>query len=759
VAFAAGGKQFVSGGFDHTARVWDARTGRELHCLRGHGSNVHAVTYSPDGKWIAAASARAHLWDATTGKEVRRLGPAEGQLSVAFAPDGKTLATGNDRRVRLFDVQTGALLAELVLDNEGGRPVVFSPDGKLLAVGPSPAAAGDVALWDVATRKVVRRLCGHPCAVMSLAFARGGKALLSAGFDSTLRLWQVDTGKEVRRFPSLASFNQFVAVSADGKRFAFPGEDGIEVREVDTGKKLLQLGGLEGNYSAAFSPDGTTLIAGSFDGGVRAWELATGKQTCPFGGHRLGIHALTVAPDGKRVASGSYDGGTILWDAATGKQLRLLGGLHEAEALAVAFAPDGKVLATAGPESENIRLWDVGSGKELPALGQHPPSPGPLAFAPDGKVLASGAVGGTVRLWDVKGRKLLRELKAHEVEKEGVTAVAFAPNGRLLATAAGAGKAIRLWDVSTGKLRAHFGNHAGAVESLCFSPDGRLLASVPLNSRIADAQIAEQEHRIRLWDVASGHEVRRLSAIGTTAFGARFSPDGRMIAAGQEGGGVCLWEVTTGKARARLVGHLDTVRSVAFFPGGKRLASGSTDSTGLIWDVERVLRGKAKRKPVEALWADLARDGPDGGQGTIGGLLATPGPTVALLVARLRPAPAIDERRVARLMDDLDNPAFQRRESAARELEALGERAEPGLRQALAGRPGLEARRRLERLLGRIQRERLAPSGEALRAVRGVEVLERLGTPEARRALEALARGAPGARLTEEARAALGRLR
>lgn len=164
-------------------------------------------------------------------------------------------------------------------------------------------------------------------------------------------------------------------------------------------------------------------------------------------------------------------------------------------------------------------------------------------------------------------------------------------------------------------------------------------------------------------------------------------------------------------------------------------------------------------KELDRLWAELGSKDPVRVDRAMTGLVARPAPTVAFLQKRLSPVPAPDGRLMARWLAELDHERFAVREKASRELHRLGEVAEPALHRALANRPAPEARRRIERLLGMLRAERLSPPADRLRAVRAVEVLERIGNPAARRVLAALARGTPEAQLTVEAQAALERLR
>jgi hypothetical protein len=232
-----------------------------------------------------------------------------------------------------------------------------------------------------------------------------------------------------------------------------------------------------------------------------------------------------------------------------------------------------------------------------------------------------------------------------------------------------------------------------------------------------------------------------------------FSPEGRTLASSGEDDKVILWEVATGQKRLELSGHRRCVRALAFAPDGRRLASGGAEGTVLVWDVFGLAGTRRPAEDLTALWADLADQDAARAYRALG-LLAGSSRAAKLVADSLPPAQAVDPRRLARLIDDLESKHFATRARAARELEAVGELALPALRKAKAA-ASLDARRRIERLLDRWNEGRLPP--QALRALRAVELLERVGGDEARRVLSSLARGAPQALLTREVRAALER--
>jgi hypothetical protein len=239
-----------------------------------------------------------------------------------------------------------------------------------------------------------------------------------------------------------------------------------------------------------------------------------------------------------------------------------------------------------------------------------------------------------------------------------------------------------------------------------------------------------------------------------------FSPDGKTLLTGDTGGAVRLWEVATGRERRRLEGHKQGgVRCIAFAPGGRAVLSGSGDGVVMVWDVTAPLAKKLPRKgplskqELNTLWDALAAD-PPAAYRAIWALVGASAQAVPLLKTKLRSAGG-DRQRLPGLLADLDSKRFEVRERASRELERFGEIAEPSLRKMLVGKPSLEVRRRVESLLDRLSPRR---SPERLRSLRCMEVLEQIGTPAAGEVLTSLAKGATESQLTREARASLERL-
>jgi hypothetical protein len=372
-----------------------------------------------------------------------------------------------------------------------------------------------------------------------------------------------------------------------------------------------------------------------------------------------------------------------------------------------------------------------------------------------------------VRRWDLKTSKeqravqlrpdRFREPGTEQIERDRFaertawSSFTFSPDGRAVVLRAPMllGQQVAVLDTGTGKQRYKL-EAGGTRIHTAFSADGKLIV------------IGAEDGVVHLAEASTGRERLRLRQRGPVTAVA-LSADSRLIAAaaGREGSTVRLWEVATGQEVLQLAGQGAEVTYLAFAPDGKSLATGCYDSTALIWSLAPGGRSPGRvvtelnAKGIERLWADLADgDGPRA-YAAVWGLASAPGQAIPFLRQQLKPAAEIDRNRLRQLLGDLDKERFAVREAAMRELEGLGEDAAPALRQALAGKRSLEVRRRLEELLSRAK---VLRPGERLRGVRAVEVLERIGTLEAKHLLKKLAEGAPEAQLTREAKASLQRL-
>jgi WD40 repeat protein len=494
-----------------------------------------------------------------------------------------------------------------------------------------------------------------------------------------------------------------------------------------------------------FSGDGKTLIT-SNGHAVRVWDTATGEErTAIQAGHQAWVDAVAFQPGGKTLATVGYDHMLRLWDPASGKEVRPASALGSPDYPKYCLSGDGKTLAWRG-DRNTAYVWDVAAAKELRRL---PLAASCFAFSGDGLTLV---LGGRYKqpIW-------LHDLATGK-ERPGVAgqryyddSLAFAPNGKYLAVyseeqGANGEMRLRLYDVARGSELAQW--HEDVSPTFAFAPDSRVLAFI------------NKAGKLELWELAARRERARFEAPGGVL---AFAGDGRLAALGTHAGRVHVLDVSTGRELARFDGHRSYIRALAFSPDNKVLASASADTTVLLWDVASLRRKLAApqapltARQLDGLWEGLAGDGGSQVHDAVWALSGTPRQAEPLIRERLKLPQLLEARRLERLIADLDSDRFTVREEASRELEKLADLAAPALQKAREGKPSLETKQRLEQILGKLSAEAV-PARETLRGLRAVEVLERIGSPEARKQLERLAAANPPTRLSQDAESALKRV-
>ncbi len=759
-AVSRDGKLLASGCQDGTIHLWDTAAGRELHNFMAHKvkktaqsgpPGVFFLEFTPDGRQIVSVGSECtiRLWNADSPEQFREFGRFSLAAGISISPDGKTLAVAvkSDEtwELRLWEVATGR---ERQRRPQLGKQLLsptFSPDGKLLAIAVGEKhwdKPCDIQLWDADAEKMIRTLRGTQHWVWC-RFAPDGKTLVSwSNASEKARLWDVNTGKEIRRInPDGPVPLTRLLFCPDGKTLASftQGHHHLQFWDRATGKEMHSSGDAISQIDfLSFSPKGRFLAVGSRgDWVIRVWDVATRKMVNRLE-HGL-LTALQISPDGRRLASAAWtDPQVRIWDVDGGKELRRISSNKDARSIdCMAWSGDGKILATwsyANPVQHPVCLWDAETGKSLRELNAGMDQIESLVFSPDSKMLAALGMerrsGRTViLLWEVDTGRPLPPLDAPiggaNVGAYAHTRVAFSPDGRTLAAGGqGVGTSLYLWEVVSGRRRLTL-THGEDVASLAFSPDGKLLAAVNNTNNVNEF-------------IATGR-------IDPPAGGKPSPPR------------VHLWDVVAEKELPSLEGHRGAITSLSFSPDGKLLATGGNDTTVLLWDAtrfrtKRPAEVQLRREQLESLWSDLGDDEAAKAYRVIRTLAAAPKSSVDFLKKKLRPIAPADAKQVARLLADLDSDQFASREKAMRELEKLGDSAATELRKALAGKPTLEVKRRIEQLLEKQK------DGERIRMVRALETLEKIGTPEARALCAALAEGVPDAPLTREARATLKRL-
>jgi WD40 repeat protein len=548
--FAAQVDRLATGSKDKTARVWNTASGE--HQSFEHEAEVFAVALSGDGKLLAAAtpgdSGSLRIWDIDANKPHGKLDGKKLPFltDIRLNRDGKYLATTDSYgTLSVWNVASGIKKAQAYHDDII-ESVRFSPDGNSIATGSIDMTAR---IWDVQTGDELKRLTGHTNSVFDLAFSPDGSRIATASADTTVKVYDRESGRDLFTLRGHTNPIRSVSFSPDGKHVASASWDGTaRIWDVSGHTEVIR--------SRAFSDDGRRCVTADIADQATIWDAESGDAI--FNGRVKNITVISLSSRGDRFATGNKDGLVALWDGNTGKRIRDLP-YHSSDIRVIRFNKEGTRLVT-GDIGGRAILWDTETGKNMLTMIQKYADVTSVAFSADNTMLATSDGGGNVRLWNPPNDQP-RELKGHANQVFGME---FSVNGKYLITASQDGSA-RLWNLKS--LDSRLLKHLGMVFDATFSLDGARVATVSADRTAKIWNIDSPDQRPLILE---GHSNVVESVV--------FSPDGQRVATASWDRTARIWDVNTGKELLALT-HSHEVNDLRFSADGTRLTTVSADGT------------------------------------------------------------------------------------------------------------------------------------------------------------------------------------
>lgn len=588
LAFSSDGKKLATGSNGKAVRIWDLASDNIERSFAGHGGRAYYVDFSPDDKLLVSAGddRTVRLWDAAGGSP-KQLWQHPGEVSAAiFLPGGKQVATVcHDGLVRIFSIESGELVATLgdpAVAGGASFAVAASQDGTTLAAG----SGGQIQIWNLADYKLRATLSGHAGIVFGLGLSKDGSTLVSSGWDTLAKVWDVAGQKERLAIPVPPADHDspgpitLLALSPDGAKMAVAAADRIvQIRDRTSGAVLHTLSDhTHPVLAAAYSPGGKWLATAGADRQLLIYSAADGKLHKSLADHTDTPNAIAWSADGKWLASGGSDKMVRLYRGDTFEPAGQLTGPKGA-VRALNFASDGRRLYCGGDDAA-VHVFDVEKRSAVVSLAGHFGAIRAIAASPDGLLLATGGEDGAIHVWNAAlletpaGQQPLRMLAGHPMG--GVLGLAFSPAGQTLASS-GADRFVRLWDPASGQMRKLLSGHSGEVTTIAFLPGA------------AGLVIASLDQSVRLWkaDAPRTPPLATHPAHAPQAICTAFSADGQWLASGGKNGQIALRDPMTGTFKKALQGHGGIVYQVAFSPDHLLVASAGSDGTVRLWSIAR----------------------------------------------------------------------------------------------------------------------------------------------------------------------------
>ncbi len=492
-----------------------------------------------------------------------------------------------------FHPPGGPLLRTLSGHSGGVIAVAVTPDGRFAI---SASWDRTLKVWELQHGKALLSLSGHRGGVTAVAVTPDSELAISASWDKTLKVWQLASGHELRTLRGHRSFVAAVAVTPDGQHVVSASWDHtLKVWLLATGQELRTLYGHHSTVTAvAITPDGQHIVSASEDKTLKVWQLSTGKELCTLSGHTRIVTAVAVTPDSKRIISASEDRTLKIWQLSTGQELFSLHG-HVSKVRAIAVTADGQRVISASND-RTLKVWQLFADQELFSLRGHEYPVRGVAITPDGNYAISASEDWTLKMWQLSTGQELFSLHSHDL---GITAVAVTPDGQH-AISASFDKTLKVWQLSTGQERCTLRGHSHCVRAAAVTPEGRRAIS------------ASVDHTLKIWQLSSGQELFTLTGHTNWVTAVSVTPDGRLAISASVDTTLKVWELENGHELMTFSGHRNAVEAVAVMPDGQRVISASDDQTLKVWQLStgretRTLCGHADRVTAVAVTPDGKR--------------------------------------------------------------------------------------------------------------------------------------------------------
>jgi WD40 repeat protein len=482
--------------------------------------------------------------------------------TAAYSPDGQHVVTGGTKgRVLLWDVATRREASHLAAGHGAVLAARYAPTGEIIALG---FEDGTVAVTDrsLATPRVVLHVKDSP--VHSVAFSRDGRRIAAALDDGTVRILAADGSEPARRLSGHQDAVKGVEITADGSRAVSAGKDGSvriwQVAEGGTGRLLYR--GEQPETDAAFSPDGSRVLAVGNDGWIRLWNAGSGAEERRVNAHGRQLNAAAFSADGSRFAVGGRDGVTRVWSVAGGPPVAVLRG-QRSRVYDVGFGRTSDRVVSAGDDG-TVRIWDAGRTQAWTV----PRDSSGIDFNRDGRLIATSGGDGTVAIWNTGTGRMQASLSG----PDGYTAGKFSPIADTLVIPSDGASRVRIWPVS-----------ARSADVVVQLPEGRGMNAARFDATGHRIVYVDAKGRLVVRDLGSGREVT-LRGTPEIVYDAKFSPDGRHVAAVTEIGWVLFWRLDRPTRPERVLkGQGGYVTALDYSADG-RLVFGGGDRTVRIWD-------------------------------------------------------------------------------------------------------------------------------------------------------------------------------